>query len=383
MTAGTMTAGRAQAPGLYIHFPFCRSKCGYCDFYSVTETPLVSAFLEALSTEAALYREEFTAFDTLYLGGGTPSVMAPPQVAALLETIRGTFTILDHAEITIELNPADLTREDLRMLRETGINRVNIGVQSFHDRELEFLGRRHDRKQALSALEWAMSAGFDNIGLDLIYRLPGQCFKDWRESLAQAIACGPAHLSCYELELKPGTPMGRKYAEGALPERPESLAREFFVETSEILEGAGYVHYEVSNFAAGMDRASRHNQKYWDHTPYLGLGPAAHSFDGSRRWWNRSSLDAYLADLRGAERPVEGREDLGREELAMEALFLGLRTRDGIDLDRYARLYGRDLMEDNRRQLEEWSRLGLIEIAHGRIRPTRSGMAVADALAAM
>lgn len=378
-----MTAGKALAPGLYIHFPFCRSKCGYCDFYSVTETSLVPAFLEALSGEAALYREEFTVFDTVYLGGGTPSLMAPEQVEALLETIRGTFTILGNAEITMELNPADLTRDDLRKLWGAGVNRVNIGVQSFHDRELKFLGRRHDRRQALSALEGAAAAGFDNIGLDLIYHLPHQSLEAWRASLDQAIALHPAHLSCYELELKTGTPLGRKYGQGTHARRPEDLAQEFFVETSEILEDAGYIHYEVSNFAAGMDKASRHNRKYWDHTPYLGLGPAAHSFKDTRRWWNRSPLQGYLADLRTGERPVEGREDLGLEELAMEALFLGLRTRDGIDLDRYARLYGRDLMEENGRQLEEWSRLGIVEIAHGRVRPTRSGMAVADALAVL
>lgn len=378
-----MTAGRAQAPGLYIHFPFCLSKCGYCDFYSVTETSLVPSFLEALSREAALCRDEFTAFDTVYLGGGTPSLMAPEQVEALLETIHGAFAILDGAEITMELNPADLTREDLRVLRKAGISRVNIGVQSFRDRELQFLGRRHDRGQAVSALEWAASAGFDNIGLDLMYNLPRQSFEDWRASLVQAIAFRPAHLSCYELELKAGTPLGRRYEEGTLPQRPEDLAREFFMKTSEILEDAGYIHYEVSNFAAGMDKASRHNRKYWDHTPYLGLGPAAHSFEGSRRWWNRSSVAGYLFDLRNRERPVEGREDLGPGELAMEALFLGLRTRDGIDLDRYARQYGRDLMKENGRQLEQWSRMGLVEIADGRIRPTRSGMAVADTLAAM
>ncbi|HON39635.1 MAG TPA: radical SAM family heme chaperone HemW [Deltaproteobacteria bacterium] len=376
-----MNTGRAHIPGLYIHFPFCRSKCGYCDFYSVTGTSLVPSFLEALSTEAALYRGEFTTFDTVYLGGGTPSLMRPEQVDALLVMLRGTFAILDNAEITMELNPADLTREDLRALYQAGVNRVNIGVQSFHDQKLQLMGRRHDRRQALSAIEEAAAAGFDNIGLDLIYNLPHQSLEDWRASLEQAIALHPAHLSCYELELKPDTPLGRKFGRGECAGRSEDLAREFFMETSKTLEEAGYIHYEVSNFAAGMGRASRHNRKYWDHTPYLGLGPAAHSFEGTRRWWNRSSLKGYLTDLSNRKRPVEGQEDLRSEELAMEALFLGLRTKEGIDLDRYVRLYGRDLMRENRHQIEEWSRLGLVEISGGHIRPTRSGMAVADALA--
>lgn len=375
-----MTVTGTRAPGLYVHFPFCKTKCGYCDFYSVTKTRLIPGFLDALSAEMDLYQGEFECFDTVYLGGGTPSLLTPAQVEALLGRIWHAFTILPGAEITVEVNPADWGREEMKMLRQTGINRVNIGVQSFDDEELKFLGRRHNRAQALSALDDALAAGFENIGLDLIYGLPGRAFDQWLFSLGQALDIHPAHLSCYELELKPHTPLGRLYELGEIEQRSEDHEREFFVRTSEILEGSGYIHYEVSNFAAGMDRASRHNRKYWDHTPYLGLGPAAHSFRENRRWWNHESIHRYLTDLKDRKRPVNDSEELGLGQLALEALFLGLRTREGIDLEHFRQRYGYDLMKEKGSLLEEWSTSGLLKIAQGRVRPTRSGMAVADAL---
>ncbi|HNU75270.1 MAG TPA: radical SAM family heme chaperone HemW [Deltaproteobacteria bacterium] len=374
MTDGT------ENPGLYIHFPFCRKRCGYCDFYSITKTSLIPGFLGALAAEAELYRGEFPGFDTVYLGGGTPSLLTPGQVEILLDAIRASFPILPRAEITIEVNPADLSRDDMTRLRLAGVNRINIGVQSFDDRELKFLGRRHDRKQALSALEAAAAAGFDNIGLDLIYGLPGRTFDEWMSSLGLAIDLHPAHMSCYELELKPHTPLGRMCEQRGIGSRPEDLAREFFVRTSEIMEDSGYIHYEVSNFAAGMDRASRHNRKYWDHTPYLGLGPAAHSFRENKRWWNHESVHQYVRDLKRGKSPVSDSEALVAEQLALEALFLGLRTRQGIDLERFRLRYGIDLIKEKGRLLQEWSESGLIDIAEGNVRPTRSGMAVADAL---
>lgn len=375
-----MTVTGTRAPGLYVHFPFCKTKCGYCDFYSVTKTRLIPGFLDALSAEMDLYQGEFECFDTVYLGGGTPSLLTPAQVEVLLGRIWHAFTILPGAEITVEVNPADWGREEMKMLRQTGINRVNIGVQSFDDEELKFLGRRHNRAQALSALDDALAAGFENIGLDLIYGLPGRAFDQWLFSLGQALDIHPAHLSCYELELKPHTPLGRLYELGEIEQRSEDHEREFFVRTSEILEGSGYIHYEVSNFAAGMDRASRHNRKYWDHTPYLGLGPAAHSFRENRRWWNHESIHRYLTDLKDRKRPVNDSEELGLGQLALEALFLGLRTREGIDLEHFRQRYGYDLMKEKGSLLEEWSTSGLLKIAQGRVRPTRSGMAVADAL---
>jgi oxygen-independent coproporphyrinogen-3 oxidase len=370
-------------PGLYLHIPFCKTKCGYCDFYSSTDTYAVAAFLHALEREIELWRGEFPGFDTVYLGGGTPSLLKPVQIEILLGKVFDSFTIMPGAEITIEANPADLSLEDLTVLRTLGINRINFGVQSFNDAELAFLGRRHDVSQAMRSLSQARRAGFDNVGLDLIYSLPGQTLDAWRASLTTAFLVAPEHLSCYELELKEGTPLGDRFGQDGAGTPSEELKREFFMRTSEAAEEAGYVHYEISNFAAGIERASRHNRKYWDHTPYLGLGPSAHSFRGSTRWWNHGSLETWLRDLEENRRPMSGREELDAEDLALEALMLSLRMREGIDCEAYRQRYGIDLLEEKGDRITEWARAGLVVLEGGVIRPTRAGMAVADALAAL
>lgn len=370
-------------PGLYCHIPFCRTRCAYCDFYSVTAIARIDEYLAALAREIEMYRPEFARFDTIYLGGGTPSLLDVSRIAGLLEAIHRAFTILPGVEITIEVNPADWAADTLTELRRLGINRLTIGVQSLDDAELRLLGRRHTRDQALQAVQDAVAAGFDNIGLDLIYNLPGQAWSTWEDTLQQAVRLAPAHLSCYELELKPQTPLGQRAAAGAFPARTEEDERTFFLRTAEILEASGYIQYEVSNFARRLELASRHNQKYWDHTPYLGLGPAAHSFQAGRRWWNHASLADYLHDLAQGRPPIQASEQLGADALCLEDIFLGLRTRAGVDLERLKRLYGRDLLREHARVLEEYRRNGLIEISDGRLRPTRAGMAVADGLAVM
>jgi oxygen-independent coproporphyrinogen III oxidase len=367
-------------PGLYIHIPFCRAKCGYCDFYSSEDTRLIDDYMKALSLEMESYKGEFKGFDTIYIGGGTPSLLTLNQLWIILRDAGNTFGIVPGAEITVEINPADWGEETLRLLYELSVNRISIGVQSFSDQELTFLGRRHDSSQASATLEAARKAGFENIGIDLIYGLPGQTFSDWQGSLAKAIEYGPEHLSCYELEIKHDTPLGMRYHRGEFIKHTERALHEFFIGTSEDLEAAGYLHYEISNFARGMEKASRHNQKYWDHTPYLGLGPSAHSFMGRKRWWNHGSLTEYLKDLEDRRRPVAEMEELNDQELAMEALFLGLRMKRGIDTELFLQRFGIDIREGNSHKIQEWVRLGLIETEGPVIRPTRAGMAVADAL---
>jgi len=372
-----------KSPGLYIHIPFCKTRCGYCDFYSITQIEFIPEYLAALERELELYRDEFTSFDTVYFGGGTPSLLRPEQIGDLIDAIRKTFVILPGAEITCEVNPADLNREDLKRLHDLGVNRLNIGVQSFDDDELALLGRRHNRSQAIRAMEDARSAGFENIGLDLIYCLPGQSLSGWESTLSQAIDLAPEHLSCYELELKTHTPLGQRLAQGEIVQPGEDVQREFFLRTSEILEAAGFIHYEVSNFACGMDKASRHNQKYWDHTPYLGLGPSAHSFRGNRRWWNHAALQDYLMGLGEGQKPVAGYEILSPDQLYSEALMLGFRTSRGIDLEKLKSGFGRDLLCEKAQVLEQYRRAGLIMIEQGFIRPTRAGLSVADGLAGL
>jgi oxygen-independent coproporphyrinogen-3 oxidase len=368
-------------PGLYIHIPFCKSKCPYCNFYSTTSLSRIGEFLNALSMEMAMYRETFNRFDTIYIGGGTPSLLAVEHFDSILSQVRNTFIISPNPEITIEINPADTEREYLESLRQIGINRLNIGVQSFDDAVLAFLKRRHSVHQALDTIETARKAGFENIGIDLIYGVPGQDMTSWRDTLSQTLSYEFAHLSCYQLTIEAGTPLGLRHERGEIVLPYEELQHAFFITTSETLENAGYVHYEVSNFAKDMSLASKHNQKYWDHTPYLGLGPAAHSFTGHTRWWNHSSLDDYIGDIETGKLPLNASEKLDREQLYLEALFLGFRTKRGIHLHNFSDKYGYDLMSEKGDALARLDKAGFIKIKNGNLQPTRTGLAVADILA--
>ena len=369
-----------KVPGLYIHIPFCLSKCHYCDFYSLTSISAVPDFLDALFKEMEMYRNRFNSFDTVYIGGGTPSLLSPQQLENILVRIWGNFDLISDSEITVETNPADLNRSYLESIREIGINRINIGVQSFDQKVLNFLGRRHSLMQALSAVEASRKAGFHNIGLDLIYGVPGQSIDSWLDTLKQAVAFSPEHLSCYQLTLEPKTPLGKRYQAGEFSIPGEELQYEFFMKTSQFLEGAGYIHYEVSNFARGTELASRHNQKYWDHSPYLGLGPAAHSFQDNQRWWNHRCLDQYLAAINAGNLPIEETETLTMEQLRLEALYLGLRTKKGVCLQDFKNRYNCDLFTEKKKMLDKLQEEGFISIQEGHLSPTPTGLAVADSL---
>ncbi len=367
-------------PGLYIHIPFCISKCNYCNFYSVTSLDLVSGFLESLFKEMRMCRDRFEVFDTLYIGGGTPSVLRIEQIEELLKRAKDNFGLSPDSEITIEANPGDLNPTYLESLLDTGINRINIGVQSFNNAILSFLGRRHTKEDAVSAIENSRCAGFDNIGIDLIYGIPEQDMNTWMKTLDQASSFNPEHLSCYQLTIEPRTPLAMSCRKGrtALPD--EELQYNFFIKTSEKLEDAGYTHYEVSNFARGIMFASRHNQKYWDHVPYLGLGPSAHSFKNNKRWWNHRSLLKYIQDTEKGEPPVEEAECLTEDQLRMEALCLGLRTKKGINLSDFRRKYNYDLLIEKKEIIGKLMDEGLVDIENGCLYPSRCGLAVADSL---
>ena len=288
-------------PGLYIHIPFCIRKCAYCGFYSVTDLTRIPDFLAALRREMNLNKGVYREFDTVYIGGGTPSVLAAADLERLIGDIRTAFTITSDAEITLEANPGDITAGLLATLRRAGVNRLNIGCQSFDDETLAFLGRRHQSRQALEAIRLARDAGFDNLGIDLIYGLPGpsgNAFAVWLDTLRTTLSLHPEHLSCYQLTVEADTPLAALRQEGRIIFPDDDLQAQYFFRTAEILEEAGYRHYEVSNFARGDRFHSRHNSKYWDHSPYLGLGPAAHSFDGRQRRWNHRSLDSLSAGSR-------------------------------------------------------------------------------------
>ncbi|MCX5889135.1 MAG: radical SAM family heme chaperone HemW [Deltaproteobacteria bacterium] len=367
--------------------PFCQTKCPYCDFYSITSPELIPAYLEALEREAQLYKDTFHAFDSLYLGGGTPSLLNGPQLCALVESLRRPFDFAPDTEFTLEVNPDDVTPEKLRLWRDLGINRLSLGVQSFDEPELRFLKRRHTARQTIRALEQIRTAGFRNLGLDLMYGLPGQSLKRWTETMKTALSFAPEHLSCYQLTIAAGetpappsetpalpTPFARLAARGELTLPDDEAQRDFFLLTGQFLRDHGYVHYEVSNFAKGERYCCRHNLKYWSHTPYLGLGPAAHSSMAGRRWWNHCSLQSYTATLAKGELPVAGSETLTPEQLRLEALCLGFRTREGVALEIIRQFPGWEAV------LSELQGSGLLQLTAGRVAATPEGLVVADRL---
>ncbi len=380
MTATSFKNESAQ-PGLYIHIPFCLSKCGYCSFYSIKSINLIPAFLSVLKQEMEFYSNHFQSFDTIYIGGGTPSLLTAKQLAEIFIAINKFYKIESPSEITIEVNPGDVSAEYFQSLRPLGINRLNIGIQSFNDSLLKFLGRRHSEKDAVAAIDAARIAGFTNVGIDLIYGVHHQDIKLWKRTLQKALSFSPEHISCYQLSLEAKTPLYKKYNMKRIKLPTKNEQGKFFLTTAEELENAGYIHYEVSNFARNENLKSKHNMKYWQHVPYLGLGPAAHSFFDNKRWWNKPSVKNYLKEIAQGKTPMGNTEELSREQLQLEALFLGLRTKAGIDLEHYKTKYGADLLADKKIIIDALIKNKLVELKNGFLMPTRAGMAVADSLA--
>ncbi len=387
--------------GLYLHVPFCQSKCPYCDFVSVTETDLMEGWLQAVQAELRLWldrRETWPAqnaslrcagpeamaadgwwgpFSTCYLGGGTPSLLPQEIMSNLLTFLYQVVPLLPGAEITLEANPDDITPEKLRCWRELGVNRLSIGVQSLREAELQFLGRRHGVRQALQALDWARQTGFADLSVDLIYALPGQTEHQWLQNLKSVLAYQPEHISCYQLTAAPNTPLGKKVRQGSVSLPDAETQRQLFLLTSHFLTAAGYDHYEVSNFARTPAHLAQHNCKYWLHVPYLGVGPAAHTFDGRSRRWNVRSVATYCQHLARGQAPLAGSEDLSPEQLHLEKLALGLRTRWGVAL---AEL---EHWPQAPQVLPELCRAGLLQVLGERVCPTAEGFIVADGLAAL
>ena len=370
-----------EKAGLYIHIPFCQSKCAYCNFYSVTSVNLIPQFVAALIKEIKLHQRQFDAFDTVYIGGGTPSLLSFGQLSEILAAINEFHKLDKEAEITMEVNPGDVSVEYFKLLISLGINRLNIGVQSFDDKILKFLGRRHNANEAHQAIMYARAAGFKNLGIDLIYGVYGQSINLWKKTLAEATTFRPEHFSCYELTLEASAPLYKRYLEKKIKKLNEKQQKKFFFTTAKELEKVGYIHYEVSNFARKNNFKSRHNMKYWKHAPYLGIGPAAHSFLENRRWWNVKSAKDYLNNVPQGISPVESEEILTAEQLKLETLFLALRTNDGIDLSAYQKRFRTDLLEEKKMVIESLINSKLLELKKGFLRPTLAGMAVADSLA--
>jgi oxygen-independent coproporphyrinogen-3 oxidase len=363
--------------GLYIHIPFCSAICNYCNFNrGLFDAALKAQYVAALLREIAAKRDGSTA-DTIFFGGGTPSLLEPSEIAAIISACRAAFDVTADAEITLEANPETVTPERLDGFRAAGINRLSYGVQSFRDDELQRLSRRHSASRAGDAFAMARAAGFDNISLDLMMWLPQQSIAQWLESVDALIALGPDHGSLYILELYPNAPLREAMARSKWSLAPDDDAAEMYLEAMMRLDRAGYGQYEISNVAR-PDRESRHNLKYWTDGEWLGFGCGAHSTRRAVRWKNLSSTTEYItAVAAGGQIEVERRE-LTRQEALEEALFTGLRLVSGIDLNVMKVRYGADVWALYGRELERFRDAGLL-IYDGRLlRLSREGMLLAN-----
>ncbi|MFW5989413.1 MAG: radical SAM family heme chaperone HemW [Desulfosudaceae bacterium] len=375
--------GSAEPAGLYIHIPFCVRKCPYCDFYSITDTTLRSELTGALLKETRLAAApDRPVVDTIHFGGGTPSLMTADQIAALLAAANESFTVSPDAEITVEANPDSITGQWLEAIRQAGVNRLNIGVQSLDDTELAFLGRVHDAEQARTAAVAARRHGFTNIGLDIIYGLPGQTKAGLSRTLSRALELEPAHLSCYLLTCEPGTPLEKSLNRGGWTPLPEDVAAELFLFIISFLRNNDFLQYEISNFSRHRQTRSRHNQKYWRRRPYFGLGPAAHSYDGRQRSWNVNHLERYLEELAADRRPRAAFEILTRRQKMTEAVYLGLRLTEGINLNAFEDEFGIDLKQLPATVPDYFHNQGLLEISADHCRLTTRGMLFHESAAA-
>ena len=376
-------AGNSEM-GLYVHVPFCRRKCRYCDFYSRPPRPSEpDRFVSAVQREAALRCGDGGRLSTVYVGGGTPSLLGPERLARILDAARTRFHLNADAEITVEGNPRDVTGPWAEGCLAAGCNRLSIGVQSMDETDLAFLGRQHHAADGPAAVRAARAAGFKNIGIDLIYGLPGQTPDVLRSRLAGAVeACRPDHVSCYQLTYAPETPLGRDRDARRITPLSAEAEEELFLLAHECMAELGYEGYEVSNFVRDRARRSRHNGNYWRHVDYVGLGPAAHSFESPVRSWNVRSVSDYLTSIEQGRPAVEGQERLSSDQLGMERVMLGLRTTDGVDLRAYRELCGRDLLVEKRSVVDSMVAHGHVRLEGDRLRPTLSGLAVADSLAA-
>jgi len=370
--------------GLYLHIPFCSRICPYCDFAVRTgDIARRRRFVDHLVAEIELYQDCSLLFDTIYFGGGTPSMLADDDLGRILEAARSRLRFARATRTYLEANPEDVTGPALEAWKRLGVETLSLGVQSLDPNGLEFLGRRHTVEDAVRAVSLSLAAGLRTVSVDLIYGRPDQSKSDWQQELDRAVALEADHVTCYQLTVHDRTRFGLLEKRGQLTQLSNEAQGELFRLTHRHLEASGYRGYEVSQFAADPAHRSRHNLKYWDHTPYLGLGPSAHSFEGRRRWWNFRRTDAWQERVARAVRPVEASETLDDRALALESLMLGFRTHAGVDTHRLRSRWGVELLGSNAELVRRLQSDGLISVVDGRLAPTLEGLAVADSLATL
>lgn len=372
---------------LYVHIPYCEKKCIYCDFYSIENHASIPEFLRALSREIDSYADEFAAresIETVFFGGGTPSLLPPSQIRMIIDHMRERFTVRTDAEITMEANPGTIDQSAFEGYRRAGVNRMSIGIQSFNPSELAFLGRIHTAEEAARAVRDAYQAGFENVSCDLIFSLPGQTPEGWQETLHRALELGPKHISAYSLIVEEHTPLHAMVARREVVPLEESVDAGIYESTMRILEEHGYGHYEISNYARpGFE--CRHNLNYWNHANYLGFGPSAHSFwrestEEGLRWWNERSIARYLEKIGAQGRAMAGSDPIDRASMIEEEIFLGLRC-GTLDLAKLEREFGHAFDLQRRSLIEAYEEEGFVTRRDHRLSLTPRGFMMCDAIA--
>ena len=371
---------KQQMAGIYIHIPFCKQRCSYCAFYSTTLYNIRERYVDALCKEIAM-RKEYAGgalIETIYLGGGTPSTLSMEQLKRICDTVYAAYQVSPAPEVTIECNPDDLTPDFLAQLKQLPFNRISMGVQSFNDTQLKRLGRRHDAAKARQAVANARTAGYSNISIDLIFALPGSTIDEWEHDLESAIALRPDHLSAYNLTYEEGTPMHRALERGDFTELSEEDNITQFQMLISRLKEAGYRHYEISNFAL-PGRESRHNSSYWNDTPYIGCGAAAHSYNGTSRGWNIADIQEYIKGIENGN-PVFEIEELTEEERYNDTILTRLRTAEGIPLEWMKKKFGKRLNDYMQSAAEKEIAFGNLKAENGHLSLSEKGIFISDAV---
>ena len=366
--------------GIYIHTPFCKRRCIYCDFFSTTQSEKKPAYVHALCQELDMRKDylEGEDIETIYLGGGTPSQLSQEELEKIFSTLYNIYKVKDDAEITLEANPDDLTPEYVHMLRTLPINRISMGIQTFQEETLKLLHRRHTAQQAIEAFQRCREAGFQNISIDLMYGLPGETLDSWKEDLQQAIALRPEHISAYHLIYEEGTTLWKLKEQHQVEEADEDLSVTLFRTLIDKLTRAGYEHYEISNFCM-PELHSRHNSSYWTGKKYLGCGPSAHSFNGTSRQWNVASLDKYIHAIQ------QGKLDYEIEELDIytrynDFVITTIRTHWGMSLSHLRSTYGENLYQYCLRMAKPHLEQGVLEMKEDTLKLTKEGIFISDGI---
>ena len=366
--------------GIYIHIPFCKRRCIYCDFFSTTQSEKKPTYIHALCQELEIRKNylEGEEIETIYLGGGTPSQLTEKELNEIFTSLYNIYKVKEDAEITLEANPDDLTPEYVSMLRRLPVNRISMGIQTFQEETLKLLHRRHTARQAIEAFRRCREAGFRNISIDLMYGLPGETLDTWKQDLQQAIDLHPEHISAYHLIYEEGTELWKLKEQHQVEEADEDLSVTLFSTLINELTNAGYQHYEISNFCLpGLH--SRHNSSYWTGKKYLGCGPSAHSFNGISRQWNVASLSKYIEGI------ISGKPDFEIEDLDLytrynDFVITSIRTCWGMSLSRLRTEYGEELYRYCLRMAKPHLSEGVLEICEGVLKLTRRGIFISDGI---